>query len=194
MRRSPDEISWRRYSSALSGVPMASSIASARDGAPPWSGPARAPIAPVSADPMSDPVEVITRAVNVDELNPWSMVRIRYCSSARIARCVRALAGEHLDVGARVAEVRVRLDRLEAEVVAVQAHQQHRDDRRHLQAFPADLLGRDVEGRLLLERRSGERHRRAERHQRRVPGKRGDLREQVGHASRGPSAPRPQAW
>ena len=47
---------------------------------------AAAPMAPVSAEPMSEPVDVTTRAVNVEELNPWSMVRIRYCSSARAAR------------------------------------------------------------------------------------------------------------
>ena len=32
---------------------------------------------------MSDSVEVTTRAVNVDALNPWSTVEIRYFSTAR---------------------------------------------------------------------------------------------------------------
>ena len=66
---------------------------------------------------------------------------------------VGSLAGEHLDVRAHVAEVRVRLDRFEAEMVPVQPHEQHRDDRGHLQALLADLLRRDIERRLLLEGR-----------------------------------------
>jgi len=44
-------------------------------------------MAPTTAAPRSAPVEVMTRAVNVDELKPWSMVEMRYFSSAR------ALAG-----------------------------------------------------------------------------------------------------
>ena len=125
---------------------------------------------------MSDPVDVITRAVKVDELNPWSIVRIRYCSRARIARsCGRSPVSIWM-YDARIAEIRVRLDRLETEVVAVQAHQQHRDDRRHLEAFLADFVGGDVERRLLLERGAGQGHRRTQRHQRRVPGQRRDAR------------------
>jgi len=38
---------------------------------------------PTTADPRSAPVEVITRAVNVDALKPWSIVEIWYCSTAR---------------------------------------------------------------------------------------------------------------
>ena len=62
---------------------MASSMASARLGAPPCRGPDNAPIAPTTAEPRSAPVDVITRAVNVDALKPWSIVEIRYCSTAR---------------------------------------------------------------------------------------------------------------
>ena len=62
---------------------MASSMSSARLGAPPCNGPDSAPIAPQIAAATSAPVEVITLAVNVDALNPWSMVRIMYCSTAR---------------------------------------------------------------------------------------------------------------
>ena len=40
-------------------------------------------MAPQTAAARSAPVEVMTRAVKVEELNPWSMVRMRYCSSAR---------------------------------------------------------------------------------------------------------------
>ena len=71
------------YGSARSGVPIASISASARLGAPPWSGPERAPIPATIAAPRSAPVEVTTRAVKVDALNPWSIVRIMYCSIAR---------------------------------------------------------------------------------------------------------------
>ena len=38
---------------------------------------------PTTAAARSAPVDVITRAVNVDALNPWSTVVIRYCSTAR---------------------------------------------------------------------------------------------------------------
>ena len=62
---------------------MSSSMASARLGAPPCSGPDKAPMAPQTAAARSAPVEVMTRAVKVDALNPWSMVRIWYCSTAR---------------------------------------------------------------------------------------------------------------
>ena len=60
-----------------------SSMSSARLGAPPCSGPESAPIAPTIPEPRSAPVEVMTRAVNVDALKPWSMVEMRYCSIAR---------------------------------------------------------------------------------------------------------------
>ncbi len=40
-------------------------------------------MAPHTAAARSAPVEVITRAVKVEALNPWSMVRIWYCSTAR---------------------------------------------------------------------------------------------------------------
>ena len=40
-------------------------------------------MAPVTAAPRSAPVDAITRAVNVEELKPWSIVEIRYRSSAQ---------------------------------------------------------------------------------------------------------------
>ena len=45
---------------------------STRDGAPPWSGPLIAPIAPEKAAATSAPVEVMTRAVNVEAFMPCS--------------------------------------------------------------------------------------------------------------------------
>ena len=81
MMRSPrlDRVAHPRFG-PFSGVPMASSMSRARLGAPPWRGPDSAPIAPQTAAARSAPVEVITRAVKVDELKPWSIVKMRYCS------------------------------------------------------------------------------------------------------------------
>ena len=47
-------------------------MCSTRDGAPPCSGPLIAPIAPENAAATSAPVEVITRAVNVEAFMPCS--------------------------------------------------------------------------------------------------------------------------
>ena len=46
-------------------------------GAPPWSGPFRAPSAPTTAETRSEPVEVITRAVKVEAFRPWSTTVLR---------------------------------------------------------------------------------------------------------------------
>ena len=83
MMRSPDSTASRTQASALSGVPMASSMSRARLGAPPCSGPDKAPMPPTTAAARSAPVEVMTRLVNVDALNPWSTVVIWYCSTPR---------------------------------------------------------------------------------------------------------------
>src|SRR2546423_270630 len=64
MMRPPCSTASRIHGSAFSGVPMASSMSRARLGAPPCSGPERAPMAPTTAEPRSAPVDVITRAVN----------------------------------------------------------------------------------------------------------------------------------
>ena len=53
--------------------------------APPWSGPLSAPIAPVIAECMSDSVEAITRAVNVEAFISWSAWRIRATSNVLTA-------------------------------------------------------------------------------------------------------------
>jgi hypothetical protein len=47
-------------------------IPSTREGAPPWSGPDIAPMAPEKAAATSAPVEVITRAVKVEAFMPCS--------------------------------------------------------------------------------------------------------------------------
>ena len=95
-------------------------MSSARLGAPPCSGPDSAPIAPTIAEPRSAPVEVMTRAVKVDALKPWSIVEMRYCSIARRVLGRGHLAGEHVEVVRRVGEVGMRRDRLEAVAQPVQ--------------------------------------------------------------------------
>ena len=137
-------------------------------------------MAPVSAEPMSLPVEVMTRAVKVLELKPWSMVVIRYFSRARAATGVRAPAGQHLQVGGRVAEVTVGVDRLQAVVDAMHPHQQHRGERDHPEGVGAHLVGGEVEGRLEVEGGRAQRDRGAQRPQRGVAGQPGDLVQGVG--------------
>ena len=51
---------------------MASNMSSTGPGAPPWSGPFSAPIAPTTALSRSDPVLAMTRAVKVEVFMPWS--------------------------------------------------------------------------------------------------------------------------
>ena len=62
-----------------------SSIGLTYAGAPPCSGPERAPTAAESAAPQSAPVEATTRAVNVDAFTPCSAVQIQYVSIALTA-------------------------------------------------------------------------------------------------------------
>ena len=60
-----------------SAAAAASSIGSTRAGAPPWSGPERAPTAAESVAAQSAPVEATIRAVNVEALSPCSAVQIQ---------------------------------------------------------------------------------------------------------------------
>jgi len=64
---------------------MSLSMSSTGPGAPPWSGPFIAPIAPVTALTISERVLAITRAVNVEAFMPWSITVTQYVSSARTA-------------------------------------------------------------------------------------------------------------
>ena len=68
----------RMKASALIGGADGVQRVQARLGAPPWNGPESAPMAPATAAAASAPVEVMTRAVKVEELNPWSPARLRY--------------------------------------------------------------------------------------------------------------------
>ena len=72
----------RLPSSGVSKLEISSMAASL---APPCSGPRSAPIAPVTAECMSESVPVMTRAVNVDALNSCSAYRISVVS--RLLRC-----------------------------------------------------------------------------------------------------------
>src|SRR4051794_2856845 len=83
MIRSPAATFPRTQASIRSGLPISSSPARARSGAPPCRGPENAPIAATTAETRSAPVEATTRAVNVDAAKPWSTVATRYCSIAR---------------------------------------------------------------------------------------------------------------
>ena len=60
------------YAAASPDFSTSSIMPSTRDGAPPCSGPLIAPIAPENAAATSAPVEVITRAVNVEAFMPCS--------------------------------------------------------------------------------------------------------------------------
>ena len=139
MSRSPRSTASRSHGSALSIVPIASSMSSARLGAPPCSGPDSAPMAPTTAAARSAPVDVITRAVNVDALKPWSIVEMRYCSTARACSGVGNLALHHVEVVRRVREVGVRVDRLEAVLQPVQRGEQRGHDRARLERLVAQL-------------------------------------------------------
>ena len=70
MRRSPRAIFSRSTASARSAAPISNTMSSAGPGAPPCSGPLSAPTAPVIADTKSEPVDAMTRAVNVDAFKP----------------------------------------------------------------------------------------------------------------------------
>ena len=58
-------------------APISNTMSSAGPGAPPCSGPLSAPTAPVTAETKSEPVDVMTRAVNVEAFRPWSATVVR---------------------------------------------------------------------------------------------------------------------
>ena len=74
---------------------------------------------PTTAAATSAPVEVMTLAVNVDALNPWSIVVIWYCSTPRPGLGVGLLAVHHPEVVGAVAEVVAGCDGLLARLQAV---------------------------------------------------------------------------
>ena len=63
-------------------------------------------MAPTTAAARSAPVEAMTRAVKVEALKPWSMVRMRYCSTARTWAGSASTSGEHPQVVGRIRQVR----------------------------------------------------------------------------------------
>ena len=73
MIRRPAASSCSSHDCARPGSSISTSISSTGPGAPPWSGPFNAPIAPEAALTMSERVLAITRAVNVDAFMPWSI-------------------------------------------------------------------------------------------------------------------------
>ena len=117
---------------------------------------------PTTAAARSAPVEVMTRAVNVEALKPWSTVVIWYCSMPRARSGLGHLAGDHVEVVGRVAQVGVGVDGLLAVVQAVEGGQRGRHDGTDLHGVVAQLLGGDVERRLEVEGRADERDDRAQ--------------------------------
>ena len=61
---------------------MSSNKSSTPEGAPPCKGPFIVPSADTIADGISDSVEMVTRAANVDAFKPCSIVNNKYVSSA----------------------------------------------------------------------------------------------------------------
>ena len=125
---------------------MASSMSRARLGAPPCSGPDSAPMAATIAAPRSAPVEVTTRAVKVDALNPWSMVSTMYCSMARAWAAVGSSPVEHVQVVGHEAEIGPRLNGLQAFTQTVGAGQNRRHDCAEREALLEQLVRPDVVG------------------------------------------------
>ena len=162
MIRRPAATSPRTQSGARSGVPIASSASRARLGAPPCSGPASAPIAEHTASATSAPVEATTRAVNVEALKPWSIVRIMYCSTARTCSGV-----------ARTPVVSYRYDAVwpsdgsgstgsSPAAGAVEGGEDRRRHRRHPQRLVAPCRDVDVDHRIETDHRTGDRQHGAE--------------------------------
>ncbi len=77
MIRSPRSSASRTHLPASPVCSTSSSIFNTRDGAPPCSGPLRAPIALEIAAATSAPVEATTRAVNVEAFMPCSDAEIQ---------------------------------------------------------------------------------------------------------------------
>ncbi len=121
------------------------------------------------AAPRSAPVEVTTRAVNVEALKPWSIVRIMYCSIALACRWARLPTREHVEVVGRRAQVVPRLERLLPLPEPVRRGQDGRDDRAEPEGLVRQLVGVDVVRRSPTELRPQQRDRGAQHVERRTP-------------------------
>ena len=101
-------------------------ISNATSLAPPCFGPRSAPIAPVIAEYMSEPVPAITRAVNVEALNSCSAYRLsEVCIARTHARRTAAAVQQMQEVPADRVVVGLDVDapcRCATEVIPVQQH------------------------------------------------------------------------
>ena len=185
MSRSPRSMASRIHASALSIVPIASSMSSARLGAPPCNGSGQ------RADPTDDRSGEVgagrgdhaggeRRRVEpvVDGGDEVLLDRARVLGR-------RDLALHHVEVVRGVRERRVGVDDLPAVLQPVQRGEQRRHDRADLQGLLAELRRLDVERRPETERRAHERHRGAEQVERRRVARRArDVGEHGLHRSR----------
>ena len=97
--------------------------------------------------PMSAPVEATTRAVNVDALKPWSIVEIRYRSTAQTCSSAGAVALQHPQVVGRPPQLWVGRDGRPAGRQPVQRAQHGGCDGAEQQRVAATLAGVEVDGR-----------------------------------------------
>ena len=147
------------HRSVCAGSPMASIIATARAGAPPCSGPDSAAIPPLNTAPaMSAPVLATTRAANVDALNPWSIVAMRYVSIARTAASPGVTRRDHVQVVGRMAERGVGRYRAFAPTQTVRRGEHRRNGSAQHQRVIAALSVIDVNHRLHVMHRPDDRH------------------------------------
>ena len=118
----------------------------------------------------------MTREVNVELLKPWSIVSIRYRSTAYRLRSSRLLASDHVQVVVAVAEVGPRLDHVQPAGQPEQPGRQHRHERGQPGGLRRRLLIGLVGPRPAAERLGGQGDRRSQRRQRArraLPGDRG---------------------
>ena len=95
--------------------------------APPWSGPLRAPMAPVMAEWMSARVAAMTRAAKVLALSSWSAWRMSAMSKVRVAvsegfsplSIQRKLAACERDWSASTTDLPLRMRSKRATIMAI---------------------------------------------------------------------------
>ena len=109
-------------------------------GAPPCSGPDRAPTADDSAAPQSAPVDAVTRAVNVDALSPCSAVQIQYVSIAPTA--LGSASPLHCRRNRSAAVLPLRRHRSRSSRSPVRDARRPGDDPHHLGREPPEVVSR----------------------------------------------------
>ena len=100
--------------------------------------------------------------MNVDALKPWSIVSIRYCSTARDRDRIGPLAGRLVEVGGGVTERRVGLDDRQPAAPAVERGEHRRHDRGESQRLRAAGVVVEIDQRPQPEHGRAERQHRAQ--------------------------------